>query len=406
MPLAGMRALALVIAVAGCSGPRDPSDDPLAWKVDSSVEYEPVLSEPRWVVPNLIPPEARPSKASNNNVAIAYFQGRLYLAWRTSDLHFPLPDTFLHLASSADDGATWRFEKTFGMNHDLREPLFLTMNGELCFHFFQGSAVAYEFKALAQWRSCLSPGGTWPEAEKWGRDGEITWDMKVRGGAAWRTFYTGTHYEMNPELQLHFETSADGRTWKPVSGDGVVYRGGVSEAAFEPDADGVLWAVTRNEDGDASGFGSHVCSAKAGDWGTWECNPRCDPERYDSPKMFRHGRELFLVARRDVGGPFDRMIAGLTQEEARIRYAASYWDRPKRTALYRIDRENRKVVFVLDLPSAGDTALPSVIRTGAHTFLIANYTSPLSDPDRTWLQGQSRPDGTRIYLLTLEMKPK
>ncbi|MBL8951174.1 MAG: hypothetical protein JNK82_10385 [Myxococcaceae bacterium] len=403
-----MRALSalLILVVTACSAPKDPSDDPLDWVVDPALTYEPVVSEPRWVVPQLIPAEARPSKASNNNVAIQHFGGRLYMAWRTSDLHFPLPDTFIHLASSADDGATWRFEKTFGMNHDLREPLFLSMNGELCFHFFQGSAVEFEFKALAQWRTCLARDGSWPEPERWASDGEITWDMKVRGGAAFRSFYTGTHYEANPELQLHFETSTDGKTWQPVSGDGVVYRGGVSEAAFEPDDEGVLWAVTRNEDGDASGFGSHVCSAPRGDWGTWECNAKCDPERYDSPKMFRHGRELYLVARRDVGGPFDLGREGITREEARLQYAAAYWGRPKRTALYRIDRAARKVVHVVDLPGAGDTALPSIVRTGAHTFLIANYTSRLTDPDRTWLQGQSSAEGTRIYLVTLELRAR
>ncbi len=402
-----MRAFALAMCLAAaCSGPKDPSDDPLDWQVDTDAEYEPVLSEPRWVVPRLMPAEAKPSKASNNNVAIQYFGGRLYLAWRTSDLHFPLPDTFIHMASSADDGATWRFEKTFSMGHDLREPLFLSLNGSLCFHFFEGSDIAYEFKALALWRTCMQKDGTWPEPETWGREGEITWDMKVRGGVAYRTSYTGTHYEANPELQLRFERSTDGHTWAPISGDGIVYRGGVSEAAFEPDLDGVLWAVTRNEDGDSTGFGSHVCSAKAGDWGTWECNPKSDPDRYDSPKMLRHGKDLFLVARRDIGGPFDLMTPGINQEDARLQYAAAYWGRPKRTALYKIDRENRKVVFVLDFPSAGDTALPSVIRTGPHTFLIANYSSPLTDPDRSWLKGQASEEGTRIYLITLELKRK
>ena len=28
----------------------------------------------------------------------------------------------------------------------------------------------------------------------------------------------------------------------------------------------------------------------------------CDPERYDSPEMFRHGKEIYMVARGDIGG--------------------------------------------------------------------------------------------------------
>ena len=88
-------------------------------------------------------------------------------------------------------------------------------------------------------------------------------------------------------------------------------------------------------------------------------------------------------------------------DERRTRYAAAYWNRPKRTALYRIDKAARSVVHLVDLPSAGDTAFPSVRRTGADTFLVANYTSPLDDPDRTWLEGQGALDGTSIYLITL-----
>ena len=77
----------------------------------------------------------------------------------------------------------------------------------------------------------------------------------------------------------------------------------------------------------------------------------------------------------------------------------------KRVAsLYR--RKARKVVHLLDLPSAGDTAFPSVRRTGAHTFLIANYTSPLDKPNVSWLEAQAAAAGTQIYLVELELVPK
>ena len=45
------------------------------------------------------------------------------------------------------------------------------------------------------------------------------------------------------------------------------------------------------------------------------------------------------------------------------------------------------------------------MRTGAHTFLVANYTSPVDDPDRTWVQGQDAVDGTSIYLVELSFEP-
>src|SRR5690606_18387540 len=74
-------------------------------------------------------------------------------------------------------------------------------------------------------------------------------------------------------------------------------------------------------------------------------------------------------------------------------------------ALYRIDRPARRVVHVMDLPGAGDTAFPAVQQTGPDSYLVANYTSPLDDPDISWLRGQTSPRGTQIYLLDLTFVP-
>jgi len=178
-------------------------------------------------------------------------------------------------------------------------------------------------------------------------------------------------------------------------------RGGVSEAAFEFDEGGDLWAVTRNEDGDRSGFGSHVAWAPAGDLGAWRFPSPCDPERYDSPRMFRRGRELYLLARRDVGGPYDMGLDLLPIPLQRSIYLPAYSSRPKRSALYRIDRERHQVEHLIDLPGAADTAFPSVLRASADEFLVANYTSPLWFKHRSWLEGQLSVFGTSIYLVWL-----
>ena len=61
---------------------------------------------------------------------------------------------------------------------------------------------------------------------------------------------------------------------------------------------------------------------------------------------------------------------------------------------------------IVDLPSAGDTAFPSVRRTGPHTFLVANYSSPLDQASASWLAGQTAAQGTGIYLLTLTFVPE
>lgn len=111
-----------------------------------------------------------------------------------------------------------------------------------------------------------------------------------------------------------------------------------------------------------------------------------------------------LVARRDVGGPFDQMRPELTFSDQQTFYNAAYWGRAKRTALYKIDKQNKKVVWLKDLPFCGDTSFPAIARLDAHRFLIANYTSPLDDLDISWVKGQTQDKGTRIYLTTLELK--
>jgi hypothetical protein len=378
--------------------------------VDSSVTWEPVLGEPRFVVPaRNLPPEAAPVMASNNNADILLHDGRLYLGWRTSETHFASAQTRMHVLSSADLGASWRYERSDFLGAVLREPHFLSLGGRLFFHFFEAGVDRFRFEPKRQWRVERTAKGSWTERETWGLEGEITWSMKVRGGVAWRTSYRGNHSTLGqpPDIQVFFTRSTDGVTWEPVSGDGVVYRGGVSEVAFEFAANGDLWAVTRNEDGDTTGFGSHVCFAPRDALGSWTCSPKSDPERYDSPKMFRHGDELFLVARRDVGGPFDQGRSDVSFADAQLQYLAAYSGRPKRTALYRLDQLARKVVHVFDFPSAGDTAFPSIVRLDAHRFLISNDTSPLDkDLDRSWWNAQNSEDGTRVYLVELTFQPK
>jgi hypothetical protein len=294
------------------------------------------------------------------------------------------------------------------LGSDVREPQLLNMGGVLRLYFFQAGTNTFAFEPRGFFRAERTDDGTWTEPEEWrDEDDAVFWEMKVRRGRAWMTHYVGNHYGSGPsDVRLHLSVSDDGVSWSPVNPERPdVYVGGASEAGFEFEADGSAWAVLRNEDGDDTGFGSLLCHVAADDLSSWDCPARSDPERYDSPRMLRHGDDVYLIARRDVGGPFDQGRDELTLQQKRQAYAAAYWGRPKRTALYQIDKGARRVVHLMDLPSAGDTAFPSIRRTGPHTFLVANYTSPLDDPDRTWLEGQSADDGTGIYLIELSFAP-
>lgn len=368
-----------------------PSDDPADWIVPAG-SYTPVVSEPRWVIPSDALPI--PTQISNNNVSVLVAGDTLFLAWRTAPSHFASTETELHIVSSGDDGQTWIHEHTIALGTDKREPALLLWEGQVSMHFFQAGTNPMAFEPRAIWRSVRCGPGDWTD-ELLEEDGErVVWDLKVRDGQLLRTSYTGDHYG-DGLLELHLEASPDGgRTWEPVGTD-PSYLGGNSESAIELAADGTLWAVTRNEDGDETGKGSMVCSASPSDLGAWDCPTVSDPERYDSPELIRHGDEIYLLGRKDIGGPFGE-DAGLLE----------YSLRPKGFALYRIDQQARDVVHVMDLPGVGDTSFPWAVRTGPHTWLFANYTSPLDDPDISWLEAQTSERGTQIYLATLKFVPE
>ncbi len=387
-------AIGMLLLNIGCSEgiiTQGPSDDPADYTVDTSLQYEVVVSEPRWVVPSdILPPDVEPM-ASNNNVDIIYHGDRLFLAWRSAPTHFASDQTQMIVMSSLDEGLSWDLEQTFALGSDVREPRFLSFEDQLHFLFFQGGVDPLAFEPQAIWRTHRQALGEWADLAKISDGSEVPWDLKVRNGRAYMTSYVGTHYQENPLIDVLFKESTDGLNWTHVGNQESVYTGGVSEVAFEFAADGSLWAVTRNEDGDATGYGSHVCFAAADALGSWDCGSESDPDRYDSPEMFRHGDDVYLLARRDVGGSFGpdgNLIA--------------YSLRPKRTALYQLDLENRSVVHLMDLPGTGDTAFPSVQRRGPHSFLVANYTSDLAKPDITWVEGQIADEGTAIYLIQLD----
>ena len=364
----------------------------------------PQLGEPRWVVPSSsLPVEVLP-QASNNNVSIVLHEDRLFMGFRSSETHFASGSSRIHLISSPDLGESWDFEGTWALGADAREPLLYVVDGQLFFQFFEAGTDPLAFEPLQIWRTEYEGPGQWSDPTSWGEETEVPWEVIVRDEGAWMSSYAGGHYDLEggeEEVELRMNFSSDGRSWSPTA----VYQGGASEAAFHWDSEDRLWAVLRNEDGDSTGFGSLLCSTPPGEPTNWSCPSVSDPERYDSPRMFQQGGELWLLARRDIGGPYDQGREDLTFEEQRVRYLLDYSARPKRTALYRIDREASEVVHVIDLPSAGDTAFPSIVKLEANRFLVANYSSTLAEPDRTWFEAQLASDGTGIYLIELEFTP-
>jgi hypothetical protein len=399
----------------------------------------PRISDVRWVVPSKgLPPEAAPLPA-NNNVAIERFDGKLYMAWRSAPTHFASDRAALVVTSSSDEGRTWRLERRIERHTDVREPHFVVMKGSLILYFMELGSTAVSFEPKQALRVVRRPDGSWTDVEKAPLPPRMMiWEIKTHDDVAYMTTYVGNHYSSDNDaaIDIHFKKSTDGLTWEDVNpARPVIYHGGVSEVAFEFDGEGNLWAVTRNEDGDQSGFGSHVAFAPHNALGEWQFPDKSSPFRYDSPRMFRQGDDIYLVARRNivftgdgdrdfVDAPFDVWGDGDDFLPLSLRRASrllAYSARPKKTSVYKIDRRAHAVVWLKDLPSAGDTAFASVAQLDAQRFVIANYSNPVRGggfawaPDSqeapadcdgaarwSWIRGQtSRACGTRIYLATL-----
>ncbi len=378
------------------------TEERLDQQVDPDIAYRVMISAPVPVVPSPTLPAGLDLEQSNNNLSIALHDGRLFLAFRTAPTHFASAKARLIVLSSADLGRTWAYETSFTTGRDLREPFLLEVAGRLLLYYAELGIRAYAFEPQALWRSSRCGSGCWTAPEKWGGPEEVAWDFKVRGGRAWVTSYRGKHYDLKtPLIDVRFRSSIDGIDWRDV-GPGPVYRGGATETSFEFDRGGGLWAITRNEDGDATGFGSHVASAEAEAPGLWRFPERSNPSRFDSPRLFRHGRDIYLVARRDLGPAAGTRFEGVPGEMRKLLVWASYSLEPKRTALYHLDAVGRRFDLVTDLPSAADTAFPSIVRLSPHEFLVANYSSAFRHTDSSWIWGQL--NGTGIYFVRVRFE--
>lgn len=362
-------------------------------------------------------------------------------------------------SASADAPARWlEKHRSLFLEFDLREPFFFVLNGKLHFYFQQVEGKPMAFNSLRTWHMELD-GARFGKPDPVLAPKEHFWEIQARreGGReiAYLSSYSGAHYVVNHDERnnaVHFRKSTDGVHWVPVDDKPLVYRGGASEAAFvfAPGLDR-LWMVLRLDDGDDHGWGALVGTAKLESLGTWELPARADPRRFDSPRLFAHGSAVYLIARQNICAgadgkwdlgkncPFDRQFVGQDEKAAAqaregifgkirrklmslkevstahadengvtlganpgvsLQYEYTYYfDLPKRTMLYRLNRETGRFEEIVSLPSAGDTAFPSIEPLGDKMFLVANYSSSLSHPDWSWRDGQQSRSG--IYLVTL-----
>jgi hypothetical protein len=389
--------------------------DPAAWERAHPAPPPPpvelgrhrvVLESTERVVPSGgLPKAAVVGNANNNLDAIRHQDGRVYLAWRSAPSHFAGTETVLHVVSSTDE-KNWRFETTFSTGSDLREPRFMSLGSRLMLYVSRLGKNPFDFEPQGMSVSELA-NGRFSALEPVYKPEYIGWRAKnVRdkavlvaygGGAGLYQFGGGV-------VTLELLTTTDGRRFAPFDATRpTILSGGGSETDFGFRTDGSLVAVVRNEAGDETGFGSKLCHAAAATPMSWTC--RADPKKYDSPLVFEHDGEVYVIARRNrtADGRFD--VSDAPRPIRAIVNQLAYITQAKRCSLFRFMPGEDRLGFVLDLPSRGDTCFPALI-AGADPseVVIYDYSSDINGPDLPWAAGQRR--STYVYRHVLRFSPR
>lgn len=370
---------------------------------------QPLYAQQPLAVDEIIPSAHLPAEAvvntSNNNLDVIEHQNEIYLAWRTSRSHFASNKTLIQVLRKAQHEQQWHLETSIATGKDLREPRFMSLNGELYLYMAELGTNPLAFEPGRTLLAKRNASGQWGETREVFTDGFIPWRIHWNEGRPLMIGYRGGENiyqgDQSKGLRLYVMTTDNGDSWRPAfGGDGMVLQSGVSETDFAFTDTGLV-AVGRNEAGDADGWGSKICRAYYSDLSKWEC--QVDRRKFDSPLLINNGDDVYLVARRQVAnkGRYDLGLRLLDTTQQNALYQVVYSLTPKRCALWKVDASQLAVSWIQDLPSAGDTCFPSAIEIDDNRFDIYNYTSDYEKGAQwPWLKGQLSP--TKIYKVTVD----
>jgi hypothetical protein len=341
-----------------------------------------------------------PSLRSNNNLDLCAFAGRLHLAWRSAPNHFAgraarivVSSTPWPSPSGNPAAARWRHETAFEVGADLREPRFAVEGRRLHLFCMELGVDPRRFQPRRTWH-LSSDGHRWSDAEVALEDTVVPWRVRRLAGRWVMSTYRGAERMYGPlpiDPVVELRTSDDLESW---SAPQPIHVGGI-EAELLVLADGTWVGVTRNEG--PGRFGSDLLTGPA--LADLAVTPVA--RKLDSPNLFLWRGEPWLVARRSLafGGRYGLAPGWLPGIVGIRANQLAWWLTRKRSALYRVDVAARRVEWVADLPSCGDTCFAGVVEEPSGSLLVADYTSPPAAGDPIWLRGQLGP--TVIHLLRI-----
>ena len=330
---------------------------------------------------------------ANNNLDLCWFEGRLYLAWRTAPSHFASPRARLEVSSAADPAGPWRHETTVAFGADVREPRLVADGATLQLFCMELGGDPKRFQPRRVHRVTRAA-GAWARGVVAIDEPIVPWRFRHLDGRWVLSSYRGAEQMYGPApaaptVELRFSDDLLAFS-EPLA----LHRGG-TECELVRLPDGRWLGVTRNEG--PGRFGSDLLVGPS--LGELRVHPR--PEKLDSPNLFLWDGRPWLLARRSPGraGRYDVAPHWLPGSLG-IRVNQALWSLGrKRSALWQLDPDGPGLRWALDLPSRGDTAFAAQVAGPDGSLLLADYTSPESAGDPRWVRGQFGP--TVIQLLAL-----
>jgi hypothetical protein len=299
----------------------------------------------------------------NSNTDMIRWRDRFYLVHASSPYHFATEKCRLVIRSSGDARSWEKLSEVNIPGEDIRDPKFAVIGGRLFLYVLKSTRFIAEPYRTALRTS--ADGRTWTPLVDIDPEGWLFWRPKTRDGRTW--YVPAYWHEHGKSILLE---STDGVRWSQVS---VIHEGDWNdETDIEFLPDGRMIATARLEGSDrwlGDENASTLIALAPPPYTGWK-STKSHVTRLDGPALFSYNGNTYAVGRHnpDRTGFFT--------------YFGSILAR-KRTALYRVLGD--RLVYLSDLPSAGDTSYAGVVLHDGHAY-ISYYTSDTAR-DYPWIIG-------------------
>ena len=314
----------------------------------------------------------------NSNTDMIFWRDQFYLVHASSPFHFASDQSKLHVLRSSDAHQWQELAQFDPPGEDIRDPKFTIIHDRLFLYALKNTDFTAEPYMTVY--SVSEDGQNWSDFQIVEPQGWLFWRPKTADNQTW--YVPAYWHEHGQSILLR---SVDGIQWEKVS---QIYIGDRNdETAIEFLTDGRMIATGRLEFSDiyfGHPEGSTLIATSDPPYSDWTVATRSKITRLDGPALFSYNDQVYAVGRYQpvVSGPFEWMGSIFTR---------------KRTSLFLVREDG--LVYLSDLPSAGDTSYAGVVVQG-DTLYTCYYTND-TRRDYTWILGMISPSSIPIVQVDL-----